>query len=163
MQGNLKAAFNKRHLFTRCSTISCPFVNFVPVCILTSLQMISKKKLFVYCVPRQWNTKVSEFFSIRKYIHTYMCHTTQFYPMYFTKPRILRCMSLHPNFSNVCHTAQNSLMYVTPPSFLCCMSHSPKFSDVRHIAWNSPMYVTQPSFLWYKLNSPEFSDVCHTT
>ena len=55
-----------------------------------------------------------------------VCHTTLFSPMYVTQPRILRCMSHHPVFSNVCHTVQNSPMYVTPSSFLQCMKCATK-------------------------------------
>ena len=76
-----------------------------------------------------------------------VCHATQFSPVYVTQPRILRCMSHHPVFSDVCHTAQNSPMYVTPPSFLQYMSRNPKFSNVCHTTQFSLMYVTQPRIL----------------
>ena len=75
--------------------------------------------------------------------------------MYFTKPRILQCMSHliffqcishSTEFSDVCHTTKISLMYVTRPSFLQFMSQSQEFSNVCHRAQNSLMHVTPLSF-----------------
>ena len=84
---------------------------------------------------------------------------------YVTQPRILRCMSYSPEFSDVCHTTQFSPMYVTQPRILRCMSHNPVFSDVCHspeffdvclTTQFSPMYVTQPRILRCMSHNPVY-------
>ena len=78
----------------------------------------------LYCVPRQWNTKLG---------HDFPCVRPSVRPSvpYVTQPRIFQCMSHSIETSDVCHTAQFSPMYVTQPSILQCMSHTPVFGLIE--------------------------------